>query len=445
MHAAAPVSYLALLKRQPTFRRIWLGDVVSLTGDWFATISLLALMLELTGKGEAVAAVLVARFLPALLVGPIAGAVADRVDRRVVLVVCDVLRAIVVLGYLLVRQRADVPLAWLLAFLQALVAAFFDPTEQAAVAAVVDRDDIVAANALQGATWSAMLALGALVGGAVAQWAGRDAAFVLNAITYLVSAVLIAGARIPVTPSSPGTRAGRPHDRSALHALRSLLGVDEVLEGLRFIAREPGVRRALLAKAGWGLSGGGAILLYSVFGERVFTSAGGAASAIGALYAARGLGALIGPTAARWALGESEGVLDRCIGLGFWVLGLAYALFGAAPRLWAGALALVLAHMGASTLWSFSNSLLSLRVPNRFRGRAFAADLAAQTVTMAASTWATGYALDHLGLSPRLIMEILAGLMVLPAIAWMATPKHLRATSAEAPRLASKPELAGPS
>jgi MFS family permease len=97
---AAPVSYASLLRRRPTFRRIWLGDVVSLTGDWFTTISLLSMMLELTGKGEAVAAVLVARFLPALLFGSVAGVVADRVDRRAVLVACDVLRAAVVLGFL---------------------------------------------------------------------------------------------------------------------------------------------------------------------------------------------------------------------------------------------------------------------------------------------------------------------------------------------------------
>ncbi|MGC4121110.1 MAG: MFS transporter [Myxococcales bacterium] len=433
--SAAHVSYASLLRRHPTFRRIWLGDVVSLTGDWFTTISLLSMMLELTGKGEAVAAVLIARFLPALLFGPIAGVVADRVDRRTVLVACDVLRAIVVLGFLLVRAKGDVPLAYLLCFLQSSIAAFFDPAEQAAVSSVVERDDIVAANALQGVTWSAMLALGALAGGAVSQWLGRDAAFMLNAVTYLVSALCMASAAIPALPRRP----------AGPLTLRSVSGYDEIAEGVRFFAREPGVRRAILAKAGWGLAGGGAILLYSVFGERVFPSAKGAASVIGLLYAARGVGALLGPTVARWATDDSEPWLDRCIGLGFVALAVAYGLFGAAPWLWLAACAIVLAHMGASTLWSFSTSLLNLRVPDRLRGRAFAVDLAAQTVTMAASTWATGFALDHLGLSPRALMGVLSAVMLIPAVAWAVTPKHLGQTAPEAPGRTPKPEIVEPS
>jgi sugar phosphate permease len=222
------------------------------------------------------------------------------------------------------------------------------------------------------------------------------------------------------------------------------VGYDEVAEGVRFFAREPGVRRALLAKAGWGLAGGGAILLYSVFGERVFPSPRGAAFVIGLLYAARGVGALLGPTVARWATDDSERSLDRCIGLGFLALAAAYALFGAAPWLSVAALALVLAHMGASTLWSFSTSLLNLRVPDRLRGRAFAVDLAAHTVTMAASTWATGFALDHLGVPPRWLMGILAGVMLVPAIAWAVTPKHLGQAAAEAPGVAPKPEIVEP-
>ena len=276
--SAPTVSYLALLRRQPTFRRIWLGDVVSLAGDWFTTISLFAMLLELTGKGEAVGFVLVARFLPALFFGPLAGVVADRLDRRAIMVAADVLRAVVVLGFLFIRTKEDAPLAYALTFVQLSLAAFFDPAEQAAVGSVVTREEIVSANALQGATWSAVLSVGALAGGLFAQWAGRDAAFVLNAATYLVSAGIVASARLP--------RQAKPPPPASL---RAALGVDDLVEGLRFVTREPGVRRVICAKAGWGLAGGGAILLYSVYGERVFPLGKGAATGIGVLYTARGL------------------------------------------------------------------------------------------------------------------------------------------------------------
>jgi hypothetical protein len=199
---------------------------------------------------------------------------------------------------------------------------------------------------------------------------GSGAAFVLNAVTYLLSAFFISRADVP------GHEA-RPQAPNLLAAL----GLTDLAEGARFVAREPGVRLMLFAKAGWSLAGGGALMLYTVFGERVFPIGKGAASGIGLLYAARGVGALLGPTAARVWKGDSEPALERAIGFGFPLMVAAYLLLAGAPSIGVAAAAVVLAHIAASVIWTFSTSLLNLRVPDRLKGRAFALDAAITTVS----------------------------------------------------------------
>ena len=101
-----PVGYIELLRSNQAFRRLWLGQVISQTGDWFNTIALYEIILNLTGSGRDIGLLLVARFLPSFIFGPLSGVVADRFSRRSIMIISDLLRAVVVLGFLLVR-RAD--------------------------------------------------------------------------------------------------------------------------------------------------------------------------------------------------------------------------------------------------------------------------------------------------------------------------------------------------
>ena len=242
----APAGYLALLRRNRDFRLLWLGQVVSQLGDWFDTIALSTLVLQLTGSGRAVGLVLVARFLPSVFAGPLAGVIADRFNRRRVMIVSDVLRAIVVLGFLFVRRPDQLWLVYALTVLQLALSTFFEPARSAAVPSVVTPREIVAANAISSVTWSAMLTLGAAVGGVVAGRFGTDAAFVLDSLTYLVSAALIARIRLPKRPARP---------KRKLTVARAL-GITDTLEGLRYVRTRPRVLATLLAKPAWGLGGG---------------------------------------------------------------------------------------------------------------------------------------------------------------------------------------------
>lgn len=398
--------YLELLRRRAAYRRIWLGSVVSLLGDWFTLISLYSLLNEFTGRGEAVGLLLLVRFLPAALLGPLAGMVADRFPRRMVLITCDLARAFVVLGYLLVRSGGDVWLLYTLTFLQMTAAAFFDPTEQAAIASTVEPEEVVTANTLQGVTWSAMLGLGAIAGGLTATFVGRDAAFVINAVTYLASAMSIRGAKVPFVPRP------RPATWSAM------LGLDDVREGLRRLRGDSRVQRTLFVKTAWAIPGGGALVLYAILGERVFSIDGRAEAGIGVLLAMRGLGAFVGPLLARRLGGDTPAFLERAVGLSFLVTAVFWLAFAFAPSLAVAAVMLAFAHLGVSTQWVFSSSLLALQVEDRLRGRVFAVESMLHMLSLGLSSWLVGRALDVSGLGPRVVMACLSGVLLITATIW---------------------------
>jgi MFS family permease len=406
------VGYLELLRANRNFRQLWLGQVISQLGDWFDTIAVMTLVLNLTGSGRAVGLIMVARFLPSIVVGPLAGVVADRFNRRTVMIVSDILRAVVVLGFLFVRRADQLWLIYALTILQLTFSTFFEPAKSAAIPSIVAERELVTANAISSVTWSAMLTLGAVAGGVVTGWFGTDAAFIVDSITYLVSAALVWGVRFPRRP---------PREKTRL-TIGKALGITDTLEGIRYVRTRPRVLAYLAVKPAWGL-GGGILALLAVFGEKIFPVGKNAATGIGILYAARGIGTAIGPFFARRLAGESRAAMQTIIGLSFLVGGIFYAAFGGATNYALALLMLLIAHMGGSVLWVFSTVLLQTAVEDNFRGRVFAAELALFTLTMAVSNYVVGELLDRFNFAPRAITISIGALFLLPGILWFMTAR----------------------
>jgi len=404
--------YVELLRRNREFRLLWLGQVVSQLGDWFNTIAVMTLVLRLTGSGRAVGLIFVTRFLPSVFAGPLSGVVADRFNRRSIMIWSDVLRAVVVLGFLFVRKPEHVWLIYALTVAQLTLSTFFEPAKSAALPSVVPAADLVTANAITSVTWSVMLTLGAAVGGLITGWFGTDASFVLDSLTYLVSTALVAALRLPKRPPRPRTR---------LTVARAL-GITDTLEGVSYVRARPRVLAYLAVKPAWGL-GGGILTLLGVFGEKIFTVGGRAATGIGVLYAARGIGTAVGPFVARRVAGGSRPSMQTAIGLSFIVGGLFYAAFGLSTNFALALVVLAVAHAGGSVLWVFSTVLLQTAVEDEFRGRVFAAELAVLTLTLAASNYVTGELLDRWGYSPRAVSVGIGGLFLLPGLLWFATAR----------------------
>src|ERR1700686_5382958 len=184
-------SYSRLLRGNQNFRRLWSAQVVSEIGDWFYTLAIYNLLLQLTGRASSVALALVLQVLPQTFIGPAAGVINDRVRRKRVMITAYLVRMVNVFAMLLVRSRSTVWLVYPLLLLETLMAAFFEPARTAVIPNITAREDVLVANTLSSATWSVNLLIGASVGGVVAALFGRDAVFVLNALSFLVSAILI--------------------------------------------------------------------------------------------------------------------------------------------------------------------------------------------------------------------------------------------------------------
>jgi predicted MFS family arabinose efflux permease len=406
------VGYIDLLRRNRSFRQLWLGQVVSQMGDWFDTIALYTIILKLTGSGRDVGLLLVARFVPSFFFGPISGVIADRFSRKRIMIVSDILRAVVVLGFLFVRRADQLWLIYVLTVFQLGLSTFFEPAKTAAIPSIVEDRELVAANAIASVTWSAMLTLGAAIGGFITGVFGTDVAFILDAVTYLLSAALIASIRLPKR---------KKRERQKL-SLGRMLGITETIEGIKYVKDRPRVLAALLVKPAWGL-GGGILTLLAVFGERIFPVGKDAAGGIGVLFAARGIGTAVGPIVARRIAGEGNRRMQASIGIAFLIGGLFYMAFGSATSFVFALIVLGIAHCGGSILWVFSTVILQRSVVDNFRGRVFAAELALLTLTMAASNYITGELLDRFQISPRIVTVGIGMLFVVPGLAWFITQR----------------------
>lgn len=409
--------YIELLRDNGDFRRLWTGLLISQTGDWFNTVALFTLLLRLTGSGEAVGYIIIIKLLPAFLVGPLAGVVADRFHRKTIMIMADLLRGIAVLGFLLIDRPDQVWLVYVITAFQVIVSTFFDPAMSAAVPGIVERRHLIAANALASVSWSVTLAFGAAIGGFFTDLFGSDSAFIIDSASFFISAAFVSSVRIP-------KRADIEKRRGQKLSLIEATGIADMIEGAKYLRANPRVIALLMIKSGWGI-GGGVLLLLTIYGKQIFPLGRDGSTSIGLLYAARGIGALIGPIIARAITGLSVRTMRQAIAVAFVVSTVFYLLFAWSPSLWAAAIFAVGAHSGGSIQWVFSTVLLQMTVPDKFLGRVFALELALLTFTISASTFLTGWAIDHAGMSPRQMAAILGMSFLIPGIVWFIIQKRM--------------------
>ncbi len=381
------VSYMGLLRQNRAFRRLWYGQIVSELGDWFDSIALFSLLLRLTGSAQAVAIVLVCQGVPQTLIGPFAGVIVDRLPRKTVMVAADLLRIPIVLLLLLVRTPDMVWLAYVAVFLKFTVTSFFEPARSAFVPTVVREDELVIANTLAGGTWSVMLAMGAAIGGVVAGILGSDASFILDALSFLGSALIILSIHAHETHTA---------------IVRTTSGWQEFREGVRFLADHRRAALYTLSKAIWGMTSGIA-LVCTLMGNEVFPIGVGGAITIGLMYGIRGVGAAIGPVIAERLGGQSRRYLRRSLGPACLVGAAGYMAASGAPSLPLVLLFVGCGAMGSSTQWVFSTTLVQFNAPNRLLGRVFSIENASFTLSFAVSSFLVGTVHDQ-GVGPRSLM-----------------------------------------
>jgi len=382
-----------LLRRNRDFRRLFLASVISLGGDWFLFVALGGLLLEATGKATAVGLMIFAQELPVFLATPWAGWLADRLDRRRLMVACDLARTAICASFLLVGPD-NLWLAYALLVALSIFAAVFDPASSAALPNVVDPEDLATANALSGSLWGTMLAVGAAAGGVVATLFGRNAAFTVDAASFALSALLLLGVRRAFS---------QPRERD------EHVGIAEATrETVRYARRDPRVWALVSVKFGFGAAAG-VLALIAVFAKDIFHAGD---VGFGLLMAARGVGALIGPFLGHRLAGPGHRRLLPAIAWSLATFGVGYALLGVTPALWLAAVAILVAHLGGGSQWVLSSYGLQRLVPDHIRGRIFAFDFALITLSLGVSSLIASTLADQIG--PRVAVVIVGGI----ALAW---------------------------
>lgn len=395
----ASVGYWQLLRQNSRFRRLWSAQLISAAGDWFNSVAVLGLVLQLTNSGFGASLVILCNTLPSFFLIPFAGPVVDRFDRRVLMIVTNMVSAGFALLFLLVHDVQSLWLLYLATVLLVVAASFFGPASSASIPNIVSEEELFAANALSGATWGVMVMVGSALGGLVSAAFGRDIAFVVNAVSFLIAAFLIATIAIP-SPKSD----------------RAMAPWRDFKEGMVYLREHLPALGLVGVKFGWGL-GAGAVVLLSVFGQQVF-KAGDAG--IGFLYSARGMGALLGPIIVQAIVGRNIDRLRQAIWGGFLLAAVGYAVFGASGwlnSLLLGCIALLVAHIGGGTIWAISSMILQMTVPDRFRGRVFAVDYGLATLTTGSSTLLYGVGLQAQA-SPMSLALVAAGLFTVYGMIW---------------------------
>lgn len=350
---------LSLVRRNADFRRLWLGNIISLLGDWFNFIALISVIGEMTGSPFALGVVFIAKMLPAAIASPVAGLLVDRFDRRRLMIISDVVRAVIVAGLIYADQISSVGLVYLLTVCQVIVSAVFQPAQSAALPNVTTREELLTANTLMAASWSVMLALGAALGGFATAAFGPRIVFAVDSASYLVSAWFIYRTVIPQT-SAEGFGGSLLKTAAA-----------EIVSGWRFLRSHGRIARISTAKATWALAGGALVYMLALAGEAIDPDSKDIA--IGALFAARGVGTGIGPVLARRFFADRRTwpiLLGSCVAFS----GAVYALFGFLPWSYALVLLVVVAHSASGANWVLATVMLQERTDDIFRGRVFATE-----------------------------------------------------------------------
>ena len=336
-----------------TYFPLWLGQLVSNFGDTINYVALVVLVYKLSGSGLAVALTVVLEIIPILLLAPIAGVIIDRFSRKAILITSDLVRAVLVLGLAVADQTWHV---YIIVVLLTSASVFFNPTVQAVMPAIVERESLLAANSVSWTTGRLVQILASAIAGGLIAFIGTGPAFGLNAATFLFSAFMIARLTIPA-------HAGQITSTSK----RGLQGwAGDIERGLRYVRGDRFVSRMLLVQALASFAVGATGALLVVLSEQHLRQP---PEGFAWLLAAIGVGALLGPI----LLGSvTQNYRDiRLLFVPYIIRGAGDILIALFTPLPVALLILFVYGLNTSTGMIVYNSIMQSEVPEEVRGRIF--------------------------------------------------------------------------
>ena len=399
-------AFVSLLRDNRNYRYTWTGQVVSEIGDHFNNIAVFSLAVAHTKSGLVVSGVMLSRAIPAVLIGPVAGVVLDRLNRKQVMIASDLIRAVVAMAFILTVRRTDTWLLYVLSALLMLASPFFTSGRASILPSIATKDELHTANSLTQTTQWTTLTIGTFLGGASVMQFGYQWAFFGNSLSFLVSALCISRLFLAGQGFRP--------PRSSLTEAEVVRPWHEYVEGLRYMRATPLILGLALINVGWATGGGAAQILFTVFGELVFNRG---PAGLGTIWSFAGVGLLCGGALAH-IIGRRLSFTNykRSIAICYIVHGGSYILFSQMRSFtWALVfIALSRAGVGFSSVMNMSQLMRS--VPNGLRGRVFATMESTTWSVMMISMMLAGIASQHW--DPRTIGAIAGALSSTTAIFW---------------------------
>jgi len=398
----------SVLRTNRDVRRLFIADNISIMGDYFTYVALAGLVKDSTNSNLMVALVYVAFTLPSFFISPIGGAVVDKFDRKQVLVIVSLMQALCAVGLLFITAST----IWLGLLAQVCItalSAFINPAVSAALPNVVrNAEELRHANALFGASWGAMVFLGAAFGGYFSQTFGRTATFAVDIATFVIAAGLIALIKTPM------------QEQTAAPARTPVRPWHDMREAFHFAQSDHAIFALTASKATFAV-GAGAVSQLAILAADAFQSGDGGH---GLLLAARGLGAALGPLLVTRLVRNNFSRLLTICGISGFAFSLCYLGVSVAPTLGVACLCIMVAHFGGGAQWTLSTLGLQMRSPDHLRGRVLAADMALATLMMGLSSIASGVLGEFFPV--RIAIAIMGGTAVVAASAFMLTTHSLR-------------------
>lgn len=404
-------SYIPFLRENTDFTRLWVAQIISLFGDWFNIIALSALVAQYTDKsGLAVSGLLLARVLPPFLVSPFAGVIVDRFNRKRLLIISDVMRTVIGIMLLFATSADRLWIIYVATIFQFMFSAIFEPARSALLPALLPKEHLLKANTLSNVTWSVMLAIGAMIGGIITAAFGTWTALIVDAASFGLSALILTTVRVhrQETEKHPKATSATPAAKTGFK------------DGLAYVRKHPNIGVLLLVK--FGLSVGNVDTLMIAYGTALFVVGENGTGSLGVLYAAFGLGALLGPVLLNRFNNGRIVTMRRLMIVGFIWVTLGWILLGLAPSLWFAALALIIRAMGGSATWTYSSTSIQMSTDSAYMGRMFSLDWAAYYMAVTVSTLVTGRVLDAIGSINAPHVALVTGILsLIPLIGWVFT------------------------
>ncbi len=395
-------SYFNVIRYNHQFRRVWLSQIISNFGDWFGVLAVFTLVLSYSESEFLLGMVIVIKFLAFAAMSPFAGYVADRFDRRTVMIACDFGRGAVVLCFLFVTDASMIWLVYVLTAMQMGFAAVFEPAKQASIPNITSGDELVRANIISNLSWSIIFTIGMGLGGLATAWLGTDAVFVINGTGYILSTWFLFRATIP-----------HRRDDETMESLSN--PIRGIKDGYAFLFANSHILRPALAKGTITFFLGAMVYLLILVSEELLMMG---SIGLGLLYSSRGFGTAVGPVLVRRYFSD-ERKWVTLMGLAMISAGSFYLVVGMMEVLWVMVILVFLAHCGSGANWVMSTVLLQKRSPDEFRGRIFGSEWLMFTFTQAISVTGVSMIMEFELLTLQQALLIYASGLIVSGVIWL--------------------------